>query len=139
MQIHQETFALATQKRELVELTPEIEVILTKTKVKKGLCQIFLAHTSASLIFCENYDPTVLRDLEVFFSRLVPNGDPIFLHKSEGADDMPAHVRTVLTQNSLSLPIMDGKLVLGTWQGIFLWEHRTHAHKRHLIVTILGE
>lgn len=100
---------------------------------------MFLRHTSASLILCENADPTVRSDLEAFMSRLSPDGDPIYQHTQEGADDMPAHVRTVLTQSSLTLPIQSGQCGLGTWQGIYLWEHRHHPHRREVMVTVNGE
>jgi secondary thiamine-phosphate synthase enzyme len=97
-----------------------------------------LHHTSASLILCENADPSVRRDLERFFARLVPDGDPIFRHTTEGPDDMPAHIRSILTQNSLTLPVQGGACDLGTWQGVYLWEHRAMGHRRRLSVSVLG-
>ena len=105
--------------------------------ISAGLCHIFIPHTSASVIISENADPQVLKDLEAFMERLVPDGDRLFKHIAEGQDDMPAHVRSVLTQASVSTPIIDGQLALGTWQGIFLWEHRLKAHHRDIIVSLI--
>ena len=107
--------------------------------VREGLATVFIQHTSASLIICENADPDVRRDLEAFLARLVPDGDPLFIHTAEGDDDMPAHVRTVLTQTSIGIPVISGKLALGTWQGLYLYEHRTAPHRRRVIVTVVGE
>ncbi len=104
-----------------------------------GLATVFIHHTSASLIICENADPSVRRDLEAFAARLVPDGDQLFTHDAEGPDDMPAHVRTVLTQTSIGIPIEDGALALGTWQGLYVWEHRTAPHRRRVTVTVIGE
>jgi secondary thiamine-phosphate synthase enzyme len=104
-----------------------------------GLCHVFVHHTSASLILCENADPTVRRDLEAFLARLVPDGDPLFEHTDEGMDDMPAHIRAILTKMDLSIPVTGGRCALGTWQGIYLYEHRTHAHRRRVTVTVQGE
>ena len=109
------------------------------SKAREGLATVFIHHTSASLIICENADPSVRRDLETFAKRLVPDGDPMFTHDAEGDDDMPAHVRSVLTQTSIGIPIVDGKLALGTWQGLYLWEHRTAPHARRVTVTVVGE
>lgn len=103
----------------------------------RGICHLFVCHTSASLLITENADPEVHHDLERFFARLVPDGDPIFRHDDEGPDDMPAHVRSVLTQTALSIPVANGKPMLGTWQGVYLWEHRTAPHRRRVIVTFL--
>jgi len=102
------------------------------------LCHVFLRHTSASLMLCENADPAVRRDLDRFMASLIPDGNPMFEHDQEGADDMPAHVRTVLTHSDLTIPIADGRLDLGTWQGIYLWEHRKSPHERTLTVTLTG-
>ena len=107
--------------------------------IKSGICHIFIQHTSASLILCENADKTVREDLEAYMANLVKDGDSMYKHKDEGPDDMAAHIRTILTQSSLSIPIQKGKCDLGIWQGVFLWEHRTHPHKRDVAVTILGE
>jgi len=100
---------------------------------------VFVRHTSASLMLCENADPAVMQDIETFMSQLVPDGDPMFTHIDEGPDDMPAHVRSILTQSDLNLPVVDGLCALGTWQGIFLWEHRYAAHTRKILLTISGE
>lgn len=104
-----------------------------------GICHVFIHHTSASLILSENADPQVRDDLETFMSHTVPDGDPMFKHTAEGKDDMPAHVRTVLTDSSLSIPVTDGRCQLGTWQGVYVWEHRTMAHNRKITVTLYGE
>lgn len=119
------------------EITAEVQEYVSNSGLKTGLCNIFLQHTSASLILCENADPDVQRDLEAFAQRLVPDGDPLFQHTMEGPDDMPAHVRTVLTDNSISVPIGSGRCLLGTWQGIFLWEHRHISHRRNIVITLL--
>ncbi|MHB1946647.1 MAG: secondary thiamine-phosphate synthase enzyme YjbQ [Gammaproteobacteria bacterium] len=134
--LKQFSLSIETSGREIIDITQEVNEIIKNHK-QEGLCHLFLTHTSASLILCENYDPQVKRDLESFFSRLIQDGDHLFKHVSEGPDDMPAHVRTVLTQNSIAIPISQGKLVLGTWQGICLWEHRNSSHKRTLVITIL--
>ena len=133
-----ESFEVTTKGREIVDLTPVVQGLLKKSRADRGLCNVFLHHTSASLILCENADPTVRRDLEAFAARLVPDGDPIFEHTDEGPDDMPAHVRAVLTGNSLSLPIANGALDVGTWQGVYLWEHRHAPHRRRVTVTVLS-
>lgn len=132
------TFEVATPGRGIQDITPHVEEQLHASGVQDGLCNVFLHHTSASLILCENADPDVRRDLEAFFARLVKDGDPLFVHDAEGPDDMPAHVRTILTQNSLNIPIRAGKLALGTWQGIFLWEHRHAPHRRRVTVTVIA-
>jgi secondary thiamine-phosphate synthase enzyme len=106
--------------------------------VSAGLCHVFIHHTSASLIIQENADPDVQLDLEAFFSRLVHDADPIYRHTDEGPDDMSAHIRSVLTATSLTIPVAGGRLSLGTWQGLYLWEHRTHPHKRSLTITVIG-
>ncbi len=138
MLLHQEQFSVHTQGRGTFDITQEIGNLIAKTKIQQGLCHLFLQHTSASLILCENADATVRKDLEAFMHRLVPDGDKLFLHTDEGPDDMPAHVRSILTQNSLTVPLNKGKLLLGTWQGIYLWEHRTAPHQRNLVITITG-
>ena len=129
---------VATRGRGFYDITDEVQRAVAHSGAREGLCHVFLHHTSASLLLCENADPDVRRDLEAFFSRLVPDGDPLFRHDAEGPDDMPAHVRTVLTQNSLSVPIHGGKAHLGTWQGLYVWEHRTAPHHRRVTVSILG-
>jgi secondary thiamine-phosphate synthase enzyme len=129
---------IATRGRGTYDITHEVAHAVAEAHVRDGLATIWIHHTSASLIVCENADPSVRRDLEAFLARLVPDGDPIFSHTAEGDDDMPAHVRSVLTQTSIGIPIADGRLVLGTWQGLYLWEHRTSPHDRRLTVTIIG-
>jgi secondary thiamine-phosphate synthase enzyme len=136
---HQASLEIPTPGRALINITAAISKIISTSKITTGLCNIFLHHTSASLIICENADPDVQRDLETFMSHLAPDGDRMFSHDAEGPDDMPAHVRTVLTQSSLSIPITGMKLNLGTWQGIFLWEHRLQKHQRKITITIQGE
>ena len=121
------------------ELTNRIAEIARASAAREGLATVFVHHTSASLIVCENADPSVRRDLEAFAARLVPDGDPMFSHDAEGDDDMPSHVRSVLTQTSIVVPIADGQLALGTWQGVYLWEHRKAPHHRRITVTIVGE
>lgn len=134
----QKDIFINTPGRSIVDITEQVQTVVLLATAQQGLCHLFLLHTSASLIFCENADPTVLRDLEAFMSRLVPDGDKLFLHTAEGKDDMPSHVRTVLTQNSLTIPITKGKLLLGTWQGIFLWEHRLAPKQRQMVITVTG-
>jgi len=126
-------------KRGLTEITEEVAAVVEEAGIGAGLCTVFIRHTSASLVIQENADPAVQRDLESFLSRLVPDGDPLFIHTMEGDDDMPAHVRTALTAVNLSIPIAEGRLCLGTWQGIYLWEHRTAPHTRTLVVHVIGE
>lgn len=135
----QEQLAVSTGGRDTYELTDEVQGIVAKSGIRQGLCNVFVRHTSASLMLCENADPVVRRDLEAFMSRVAPDGDPMFQHTAEGPDDMPAHVRSVLTQSGLTVPVGGGKCLLGTWQGIYLWEHRHRGHRRHVAVTVYGE
>jgi len=130
---------VATKGRGTYDITRDVGAIVAASGARVGLATVFIHHTSASLIVCENADPDVRRDLDAFFARLVPDGDRIFSHDAEGDDDMPAHVRTVLTQTSIGVPIDGRKLALGTWQGLYLWEHRTAAHSRQVSVTVVGE
>ena len=132
-------FILATRGRGFTDFTGEVAEWLTANRFQSGLLTLFLRHTSASLLIQENADPEVRRDLERFFSRLAPDGDALFRHTCEGDDDMPAHVRTALTSVSLSIPVHAGALALGTWQGIYLWEHRTIPHRRQVVAHFLGE
>jgi len=118
----------------LVEITRELAQLVRESGQREGLCTVFVRHTSASLLIQENADPDVRRDLEAFLARLVPEGDPLYRHVTEGPDDMPAHVRAALTQTSLSIPIANGALALGTWQGVYLWEHRREPSPRSLVV-----
>jgi secondary thiamine-phosphate synthase enzyme len=137
--VFQTQLRFSTDGRGTYNISKQIDEAITKSGIKTGICQIFIQHTSASLIMCENADPTVRTDLETFMKRLVPDGDAMFKHQDEGPDDMPAHVRTMLSGNSLSIPVRKGKSDLGMWQGVFLWEHRTHRHKRNVSVTLIGE
>ncbi|HEY5939159.1 MAG TPA: secondary thiamine-phosphate synthase enzyme YjbQ [Kofleriaceae bacterium] len=137
--VHRGELTVATRGRATHDITREVVKIVGDSGVRDGLATVWIHHTSASLIICENADPDVRRDLEAFVSRLVPDGDRLFVHTAEGDDDMPAHVRTVLTQTSIGIPIADGRLVLGTWQGLYLWEHRTAPHRRKVTVTVIGE
>ena len=138
MTIRQETLTVPTRGRGTYDVTGEVARVVAASGVAAGLCHVFCRHTSASLMLCENADPDVRRDLEAFMARLVPDGDPLFRHTLEGPDDMPAHVRTVLTASGLTVPVTDGRLALGTWQGIYLWEHRAAPHRRTLVVTVQG-
>jgi secondary thiamine-phosphate synthase enzyme len=135
----QQSLALETRGKGLYEFTEPLRAVLSGSGVERGLVTLFVTHTSASLLIQENADPEVGRDLERFFSRLVPEGDPLFRHVEEGPDDMPAHVRAALTQTSLGIPIDGGRLLLGTWQGVYLYEHRNRPHTRTVIVHIIGE
>ena len=129
---------VATRGRGILDITAQVQAVVARSAVATGLCNIFVHHTSASLLITENADPEVHRDLERFLARLVPDGDPMFRHVDEGPDDMPAHVRSVLTQVSLGVPVQDGRCDLGTWQGIYLREHRHAAHRRRVTVTVIG-
>jgi len=137
--IHRGEVSVATRGRGTYDITKDVAGIVAKSRATVGLATVWVHHTSASLIVCENADPAVRHDLETFLARLVPDGDRMFTHTAEGDDDMPAHVRSVLTQTSIGIPIDDGKLALGTWQGLYLWEHRTSPHRRRITVTVIGE
>jgi secondary thiamine-phosphate synthase enzyme len=130
---------LPTRGRGLVEFTDQVAALVERSGLQHGLATLLVQHTSASLLIQENADPEVRRDLERFFRRLAPDGDPLFRHTAEGEDDMPAHVRAALTAVSLNIPFAQGRLALGTWQGIYLWEHRTAPHRRIVTVHLLGE
>ena len=132
------TFDVRTRGRGTTEITRQVQDAVRASNISEGLCTVFIHHTSASLIVNENADPDVQRDLDAFLSRLVPDGDSIFVHTMEGPDDMPAHVRTALTQTSLSIPVTDARCALGTWQGVFVWEHRHRGHRRQVTVTVVG-
>ena len=131
--------SISTRGRGFYEFTDQVENALTESKLRSGLATIHLQHTSASLLIQENADPTVRKDFERFFARLVPDGDSLFCHTTEGEDDMAAHIRTALTAVNLSVPFTNASLCLGTWQGIYLWEHRTSAHRRKVTIHLLGE
>lgn len=137
--ISQEELVVATQGRGTYDLSARVQDVVAASGIKMGMCHVFIRHTSASLMLCENADPSVRLDLETFMSKLVPDGDPMFTHTAEGPDDMPAHVRSILTQSDLNLPVSAGQCALGTWQGIYLWEHRHAPHTRHVVVTVQGE
>jgi secondary thiamine-phosphate synthase enzyme len=134
--IRRETLIVDTRGRGFTELTGRLRSLVAEGPAGAGLCHVWVQHTSASLIVCENADPDVLRDLEAWMARLVADGDPLFRHRAEGPDDMAAHIRSVLTATSLTLPVQDGQLELGTWQGIFLWEHRHQGHRRRVLATV---
>jgi secondary thiamine-phosphate synthase enzyme len=134
-----EELIISTAGRGTYDLSAKVNALLLQSKVRIGMCHIFIRHTSASLMLCENADPDVMRDLEAFMSRIAPDGDPIYAHIAEGPDDMPAHVRSILTQSDLNLPVQEGTCMLGTWQGIYLWEHRHAPHERHVVITIVGD
>ena len=127
---------VATRGQGLTEITRELQAIVADAAVDDGICTLFVQHTSASLVVQENADPDVQRDLQAFFQRLVPEGDPLWTHTAEGPDDMPAHVRAALTQTSLSIPVVGGRLALGTWQGVYLWEHRRRGSQRQVLVHV---
>lgn len=133
------TLTVKTRGRRLYDITSEVKSWVRASGMVTGLLTLYVQHTSASLLINENYDPDVIEDLDRFFSRLVPDGDPLFVHTSEGPDDMPAHVRTALTQVNLSIPLVDGQLVLGSWQGLFVFEHRFEASSRRVVLHLLGE
>ena len=136
---HAEELSVATRGRGFYEITREVDGLVSTSGFQTGLATLHVRHTSASLLIQENADPTVRTDLESIFSRLAPDGDPVYQHNYEGDDDMSAHIRTALTSVNLSIPISGGSLVLGTWQGVYLWEHRAHPHTRHIHVHITGE
>jgi secondary thiamine-phosphate synthase enzyme len=137
--VSQHELSVDTSGRGTYDLSADVQSAVRQSGIRSGMCHIFVRHTSASLMLCENADPAVMRDLETFMSRLAPDGDPMFTHTEEGPDDMPAHIRSLLTQSDLNLPVRDGRCALGTWQGVFLWEHRHHAHRRSIIVTVQGD
>ena len=133
------TLEIDTAGRGLTDVTGELAELVAESGIADGLCTVVVQHTSASLVVQENADPSARRDLEAFLERLVPEGDPLYTHVTEGPDDMPAHVRAALTQTSLGFPVRGGRLRLGTWQGLYLWEHRRRPHRRRLAVHVLGE
>jgi secondary thiamine-phosphate synthase enzyme len=134
----QREVAVRTSGQGMVDVTREVAACVDESGVETGLCTVFVAHTSASLVIQENADPSARRDLERFLERLVPENDPHYTHTAEGPDDMPSHVRSALTATTLSIPISSGRLALGTWQGIYLWEHRRRGHRRTLLVHAMG-
>ena len=136
--ISQDEIQVTTNGRGSYNVTKQVQDIVAGSGITTGLCHVFLSHTSASLMLCENADPAVRQDLETFLAHLIPDGDPMFIHQDEGPDDMPAHLRTILTHSDLTIPVRNGVCALGIWQGIFVCEHRTHGHRRHLVVTVQG-
>jgi secondary thiamine-phosphate synthase enzyme len=138
MRVHQEGLEVRTNGKGMYEITDYIQAKIDKYRLNNGTVTVFVQHTSCSLIIMENADPTARRDLEEFFDRLVPEDADYFTHGSEGSDDMPSHIRMVLTRTSETIPIIDGKMQLGTWQGIFLFEHRRAPHRRKILLTIIG-
>jgi secondary thiamine-phosphate synthase enzyme len=139
MRISNKNFIVATTGKGTYEITDTIKALVRESKIKNGLVTIFVQHTSCSLIAMENADPTARRDLEEYLDRLVPENADYFEHDAEGADDMPSHIRMVLTHSSETIPVVDGRMQLGTWQGIFLFEHRRASHRRKIVVTVMGE
>ncbi len=137
--VFQQQLNFHTQPRSTMNITSEIQSIVAQSRIRIGTCHVFVQHTSASLMLCENADPDVRRDLETYMQHIVPDGDAMFLHQDEGPDDMSAHIRTILTNPELTMPVRDSQCDLGVWQGIYLWEHRMQQYKRKLIVTVLGE
>jgi secondary thiamine-phosphate synthase enzyme len=136
--VAQDEFVVHTRGRGFSDITARVAEVVAASHVQTGLANVFTAHTSCSLLIGENADPAVREDLERWFARMVPDGDPLFEHDAEGPDDMPAHVRSILTGVSLALPVHGGRLRLGTWQGLYLWEHRIDPHQRKVSVTVLG-
>ena len=139
MHVHHEGIEVRTHGKGLYEITDQIESRIDKCGVQNGIVTVFVQHTSCSVVIMENADPTARRDLESFFDHLVPENADYFTHEAEGSDDMPSHIRMVLTRTSETMPIVDGKMQLGTWQGIFLFEHRRAPHRRKLLITLIGE
>lgn len=134
---HQKVLRIQTQGKSLGRFTNKVQEVVRESGVQTGLCVVFIRHTSASLVIQENADPDVLKDLETFFARLVPENNS-YIHSAEGPDDMPAHIRSALTHTSEQIPVIDGRLALGTWQGIYLWEHRSRGSVREVVVHVSG-
>ena len=137
--LNQQQLQYSTSGRGTYNITQQVMEAIESSSITSGICHLFIQHTSASLILCENADRTVREDLDNYMEKLVKDGDSLYKHNDEGPDDMAAHIRTILTQSCLSIPVQNGQCNLGIWQGIFLWEHRTHAHRRNVVVTIMGE
>jgi secondary thiamine-phosphate synthase enzyme len=137
--VYQETLTLPARGAGLHEFTDKLASIVSRSRVKTGVVHAFCQHTSASLVIMENADPSARRDLEAWLDRLVPEGDAHFTHTLEGPDDMPSHIKMALTRTSETIPISEGRLLLGTWQGMFLWEHRSAPHARRVVLTVIGE
>jgi secondary thiamine-phosphate synthase enzyme len=139
MTAHTATFSVRTHGKGTTEITREVAGIVAQSGVRNGTVTVFVRHTSASLVIMENADPSARRDLELFFDKLVPENTPWFIHTQEGPDDMPSHIRMALTRTSEVIPVIDGRMTLGTWQGIFLFEHRRDPHRREIAVSVVGE
>ena len=139
MGAHTETFSIRTHGKGTLEITRETAAIVARSGIRNGTVTVFVRHTSASLVIMENADPSARRDLELFFEKLVPENTPWFVHTQEGPDDMPSHIRMALTRTSEVIPVMNGRMTLGTWQGIFLFEHRRPPHHREIAVSVVGE
>ncbi|MBD2314299.1 YjbQ family protein [Desertifilum sp. FACHB-1129] len=139
MTVYQDQLTIQTTGKSFTRITHQVQEVVRTSGIQTGLCTVFLCHTSASLIIQENADPDVLKDLERFFAKLIPEDGVSYIHSAEGPDDMPAHIRCVLTKTSEQIPLARGKLLLGTWQGLYLWEHRRRGHHRDLIVHISGD
>lgn len=139
MKAHNTTFSLRTRGKGMIEISREVAGILADSGVKTGTVTVFVKHTSASLVIMENADPSARRDLDTFFEKLVPENTSWFTHTQEGPDDMPSHIRMALTRTSEVIPVMNGRMTLGTWQGIFLFEHRHAAHSREIVVSVMGD
>lgn len=138
MKLHQARLRVGGRGRGLHEITGEVARVVAESEVRTGLCHVFVRHTSCSLVIQENADPSARRDLEAWLSRLAPEGDPRYTHTAEGPDDMPAHLKSAVTRTSEQIPIAEGRLLLGTWQGVYLWEHRREASPREVVVTVTG-
>ena len=138
MALSQGSLEIRTIPKSFLDITNQVQDFVTKSSLQNGICNLFIKHTSASLVIQENYDPSVRKDFETIFSKLVPEDFP-YVHNMEGKDDMPAHIRSALTSTSEAVPVMNGKLSLGTWQGIYLWEHRDQAHNRIVMISMVGE
>ena len=138
MALYQKTLEINTSPKSFLDITKNVQALVLESGLDNGVCSLFIKHTSASLVIQENYDPSVRQDFETIFSKLVPEDFP-YVHNMEGKDDMPAHIRSALTSTSESIPVVDGKLSLGTWQGIYIWEHRDQRHIRKLTFSLIGE
>ena len=138
MALYQKTLEINTSPKSFLDITKDVQTLVSESGLNRGVCSLFIKHTSASLVIQENYDPSVRQDFETIFSKLVPEDFP-YVHNMEGKDDMPAHIRSALTSTSESIPFVNSKLSLGTWQGIYIWEHRDQTHNRKVIISIIGE
>ena len=138
MVLSQGTLEFRTSSKSFLDITKEVQNFVSKSNIQNGVCNLFIKHTSASLVIQENYDPSVRKDFETIFSKLAPEDFP-YIHNMEGKDDMPAHIRSALTSTSETIPVVNGTLSLGTWQGIYVWEHRDQSHNRNLIISVIGQ